>query len=354
MKTKTKSKLFILVLIILLTTGCGANDYLKNENNEIIKYEETGQTLQKNIMCKPSEGTELYNTYEKYNDQLTIKLEDLPKCEEFTINYNKTNSLWQFLFVKPLAYLIIKLGNVVNNLGISLILIGLLIRLVLMPLQIKSQNQSRNMQKAAPEIQRIEKKYANKNDNESLMAKSQETMMVYKKYKVSPILGCLLAFIQLPIFFAFLQAIYRIPTIYEQSLLGWNLGMTPYVGITKGIYSYILLVVLIGLSTFFSFKYSMSQSAGLPNQDGKKTMGTMTIIMTVIIVFTSFSLPTAIGLYWIVTYAFIAIQTFIVNLLNGKKPSLKSTNKKKKTDNKNKKVKEKLKEKEGMKYGKNN
>lgn len=35
------------------------------------------------------------------------------------------------------------------------------------------------------------------------MAKSQETMMVYKKYKVNPMIGCLMAFIQLPLFFAF-------------------------------------------------------------------------------------------------------------------------------------------------------
>lgn len=341
---KKQIKILMLVICILLTSGCGKNNYLKNENNEIVKYEETGQMLQKNIMCKPEENTELYELYEKYNDQLDIKMEELPNCEEFKITSNESTSLWQFLFVKPLAYLIIKLGNVVNNLGISLIIIGLLIRVILLPLQVRSQKQSKNMQKAAPEIQKIEKKYQNRTDNESLMMKSQETMMVYKKYKVSPVLGCLLAFIQLPIFFAFLQAIYRIPTIYQQSLFGWNLGMTPYVGISKGHYSYLILVILIGLSTYFSFKYSMSQSMTTQGADAQKQMSMMTKVMTVMILFTSFSLPTAVGLYWIITYAFISVQTIVVNRITGSKPEKKNK----------KRVTQKLKEKEGMKYGKNN
>lgn len=345
---KKNLKIIVLIICIMLTAGCGKNNYLKDENNEIVKYEQTGQMLQKDIMCKPEENTELYELYQKYNDQLDIKLEDLPKCEDFKITSNESSSLWQFLFVKPLAFLIIKLGNLVNQLGISLIIIGLLIRIVLLPLQIKSQRQSQNLQKAAPEIQKIERKYQNKTDNESLMMKSQETMMIYKKYKVSPVLGCVLAFIQLPIFFAFLQAIYRIPTIYQQTLFGWNLGMTPYVGISKGHYSYIILVILIGLSTYFSFKYSMNQSLSTQGEDAKKQMSMMTKVMTAMILLTSFSLPTAIGLYWIVTYAFISIQTFIVNYYLG-------NNKKHKRKEKNKKtVAEKLKEKEGMKYGKNN
>ena len=43
------------------------------------------------------------------------------------------------------------------------------------------------MKKAQPEIEKIERKYRNRTDNESLMAKSQETMMVYKKYKVTAV-----------------------------------------------------------------------------------------------------------------------------------------------------------------------
>ena len=56
-----------------------------------------------------------------------------------------------------------------------------------------------------PVCEKIEKKYKNKTDNEALMAKSQETMMLYKKYNINPLSSCLFTFIQLPLFFAFLE-----------------------------------------------------------------------------------------------------------------------------------------------------
>ena len=86
--------------------------------------------------------------------------------------------------------------------------------------------QSEYMKKANPEIARIEKKYANKdqNDKEVMMQKSQEMMMVYKKYNVNPISGCLLSFLQLPLFIAFLEAINRVPAIFEEKFLFFHLG----------------------------------------------------------------------------------------------------------------------------------
>ena len=125
MKNK-KIKVFAILLCLFLLTGC--SKVLKDEK-EVVKNPETGQALTENIICKPTEPSTI-KLYEKYNDQLDIKMEELPNCEEFKITSNESTSLWQFLFVKPLAYLIIKLGNVVNNLGISLIIIGLLIRVI--------------------------------------------------------------------------------------------------------------------------------------------------------------------------------------------------------------------------------
>lgn len=338
---KKKLMGIILTVMVLLTSACGNNNYLKDENNQPVKYEVTGQMLQKDILCRPTQDTELYNIYVQYEDQLDFKLKDLPECRDFQINSNESSSPWQIIFVKPVAYLVIKLGYKVNNLGLAVVLIGLLIRLVLMPLQIKSQNQNKNMQKATPEIKRLDVKYKDKTDQESLMAKQKETMMIYQKYKVSPMLGCLLAFIQLPLFFAFLQAIYRIPTIYEESFLGMNLGTTPWVGISSGQMSYLVLLILIAGSTFFSFKYSMSQSGGATPPEMKGQMDMMMNVMIVMVIFTSFSLPTAIGLYWIVTYAFISLQTYFTNLYDQKYHDKKI-------------IKGKINRKEGKKYGKNN
>ena len=345
---KNKIYAIILVTIILFTSGCGANNYIKDKDNKIVQYETTGQNLQNNILCKPKEGTDLYKLYEQYDDELKISLNKLPSCDNFKINSNKSSSIWEFLFVKPLAYLILKLGKLVHNMGLSLIIVGLLIRIILLPFSYKTHTQSKNMQKVNKEMQKLEYKYRGRDDKDSMMMKSQEMMEIYKKNNVKPMGGCLVAFLQLPIFFAFLQAINRVPAIFEDKLLGFNLGMTPYVGLSSGNYLYIILIVLIAGSTYFSFKYSMKSANAMNQQkDAQNQMNMMTNIMVAMIVVTSFSLSTALSFYWITTYAFIAVQTYIFKRLSG------DVKKKDKKDNKNSKIKDKLEVKKGLKYGSN-
>ena len=345
---KNKILALFLVFVVLLTSGCGASDYIKDENKKIVQYSETGQNLPNNILCKPKADSELYKLYTEYNNELKISLEELPSCDNFKINSNKSNNIWEFLFVKPLAYLILKLGRVFNNMGISLIIVGLLIRIILLPFSYKTHKQSKNMQKVSAEMQKLEYKYRGRDDRDSMMMKSQEMMEIYKKHKVKPLGGCLVAFLQLPIFFALLQAINRVPAIFEDKLLGFNLGMTPYMGLSKGNYLYILLIVLIAVSTYFSFKYSM-RTMGTMNQNKDEMNQTtmMTNIMVIMIVVTSFSLSTALAFYWITTYAFIAVQTYLFKKFTGEKKPKDKENKKKPS------IKEKLEIKKGLKYGSN-
>ena len=142
-----------------------------------------------------------------------------------------------------------------------------------------------------------------------MMAKSQETMFIYKKYYINPMGGCLVSFIQLPLFFAFLEAINRVPAIFEETLITLQLGTTPLVGIKSGNYIYLIVIALIILTTYLSFKFSRS-NAGSGEQ--QKQMQFMTTFMLIIISIASFSLPTAIALYWIVTNGFNVIQTLLL------------------------------------------
>lgn len=303
---KKKMKIAVIALLFLLCTGC--TETLK-DGKEVVTNKETGQTLTSNILCKP-EDKALLETYEKYDKKLQVNLKDLPTCKNFTPNKLKYESLWESIFVKPLAWIILKLGYLVKNMGVSVMVIGLLIRLIMMPLQIKTVKQSENMKKIQPEMARIEKKYQNKTDNDSLLMKSQETMMLYKKYNINPVSSCLGAFIQLPLFFAFLEAINRVPAIFEGEFLGMNLGMTPTAGIAGQNYIYIVLIVLIILSTFLSFKNSMNSQNQTPEME--QQMKFMFIFMIIMISFASLSLPTAIALYWIITNGFAVIQNIII------------------------------------------
>ncbi len=316
---KTKKIIVLLICVIFMTTGCGNKTYLK-EDKTIVTYDKTGQSLQNNILCKPEEKG-IYELYEKYNDQLKTNLNDLPTCKDFKPSDIKYQSLWESIFVKPLAWLILKLGILINNFGLSVMLIGLGIRLILLPFSKKTMDQSENMKKLQPEIKKIEKKYANRTDSESMMMKSQETMMLYKKYKINPISGCLIAFIQLPLFFAFLQAINRVPAIFEDELFGMNLGMTPWVGISQGKYIYIILIILIIFSTYYSFKNAMQNQQA--NSEMERQLQLSLKFMIIIISIASFSLPTAIALYWVVTNGFVVIQNIIFKKLREDKPKEK-------------------------------
>lgn len=308
MKKNTGKKLLLIIMLALtLTTGC--TKYLSDNDKKRITNEKTGQSLTSNILCKPEEK-ELTAIYEKYEKNMEVKLKDLPSCEKLKIYNKKTyNGLWVQLFVMPIAWLIIKLGLLVKNYGISVMLIGLALRIILLPLSLKTAKQSENMKKAQPELEKLEKKYKDKTDSDSMMQKSQETMLIYKKYDINPVSGCLVSFIQLPLFFAFLEAINRVPAIFEENLWSLQLGTTPLVGIKSGNYLYLVLIGLIILTTFLSFKFSMASTGSSEQQ---KQMQFMTTFMLIFISIASFSLPTAIALYWVVTNGFSVIQSLIV------------------------------------------
>jgi len=302
-----KKKIIIILMLFITLTGC--TKYLSDSDNKRITNEKTGQSLTSNILCKPTDK-ELVTIYEKYEDTMEVKIKDLPECSKIKIYNKKTYSgLWVQIFVMPIAWLIIKIGLLVKNYGISVMLIGLLLRLVLMPLSAKTIKQSENLKKAQPEIEKLEKKYKDKTDSESMMAKSQETMMIYKKYNINPMGGCLVSFIQLPLFFAFLEAINRVPAIFEENLFTLQLGTTPLVGIKSGNYIYLILIALIVLTTYLSFKFSTNSSGSSEQQQQMQFMSTF---MLIFISIASFSLPTAIALYWVVTNGFNVIQTLLL------------------------------------------
>ena len=303
-----KKKIFIIVAIVLVTlTGC--NKTLVAGDKKRVIDEKTGQSLSANILCLP-EDEEILANYQKYEKYMDVKLSDLPKCSAMKVYDKKSyNGLWVQLFVRPLAWVIINLGKLLGNYGVSVMVIGIIIRLIMMPFSAKTIKQQESLKKAQPELERIEKKYKDRTDQEAMMQKSQDTLAVYKKYNINPMSSCLISFIQLPLFFAFLEAINRVPAIFENNFWKFQLGTTPLVGIKEGNYYYIILIVLIVLFTALSFKMTMSQTS-VTTESGIQSKYMM-IFMTVFIGIASIQLPSAIALYWVVTNAFNVFQTIL-------------------------------------------
>jgi len=298
-----KKTSIILMTILLLTTGCAHQ----------FKDEDTNKVYTENILCKPTDK-ESIEAYEKNK----VKLNKLPECEDLKVSSGGYEGLWTNIFVKPLAWLIVKFGQIVKNYGLSIILLGIFLRLLMLPLSKQTMDMSENMKKANPELQRLEKKYMNRQDQESLLRKNQEMLLIYKKYNIKPFSGCLVSLIQLPLFFAFLEAIQRIPAILEEKLLWFDLGTTPWLAIKSGSYYYIVIVILIALSTYFSFK---NMNTATINEDQIAQTKMMTKMMVVFITVMSFSLNVGIGLYWVSTNAFAIFQNYILKIIRNKKSS---------------------------------
>lgn len=300
MKNKKIKVILIIFLLLISMTGC--TKQLTDSNNKAVKNETTGQTLTKNILCKPTNK----ETIKIYEDN-KVNLKKLPECKDFKVTSGKYEGLWTSIFVKPLAFILLKLGMIVKNYGISVVLISILIRLIAFPLTKKAALQSEVMKKAQPELNKIQKKYADKKDQDSMMKQNQEIMAIYKKYGINPMAGCLFAFIQLPIFVAFFEAVQRTPVIFEDKFLGLQLGTTPAVGITTAtLYSYIILMIIIAVTTFLSFKMN-----SMGNMDDP-SMKMMPIMMSGMIIITAVFMPTGLGIYWVTSNVFTIVQNTLL------------------------------------------
>ena len=306
---KNKLKIILVILVLLLSTGCAKT--LTDSHKKPVKNEVTGQNLTKNIICQPT-NKKTIELYEKNK----VNIKKLPKCEDFKVTSGKYEGLWNSIFIKPLSFILIFLGKIIGNYAISLIIVSILIRLIAFPITKKTAMQSELLKKAQPEIDKVQKKYKNKQDKDAMMKQSQEMMMIYKKYNISPMSGCLFAMLQLPLFIAFFEAVQRTPAIFEDKFLLLQLGTTPSVGIkTAGCIAYIILMILVAATTFYSLKMNMT---GNQNDANMKSMPYM---MSIIIIITALFMPAALGIYWVTSNLFTIGQNMLVKRskeVNGK------------------------------------
>ncbi len=330
MKKKNRGKIVVLFVMLLFLTGCTKN--LTDPDGKVVRNKETGQVLPSNIMCAPTDedNLKLYNDNKKaLEEYYASELEDgniskkeyekkikaivdvnsLVPCSEFSVTTGGYEGLWNTIFIKPLTWLIIKIGELVKNYGLAIIITTLLIRGVMYPLTLKTAKQSENLKKANPELQKLEKKYANRKDEQAMMQKSTEMMAIYKKYNINPLSGCLFGFIQIPLFFAFYEALYRLPALFEDVFLGFVMSTSPMRAIAAGNWLYLILPLLVFVTTYYSFK--LNSGAGMSG-DQAKQMKYMMMFMMIMIVVMSFSMSTAIVIYWITNSTFTIIQNLIV------------------------------------------
>lgn len=189
-----------------------------------------------------------------------------------------------------------------GDLGIAIIILTVLIRTVLAPLFYKSLRQQSALRKLQPHIKEIQDRH--KNDRE---AQGKALMDLYKEHGVNPLTSFGLLLIQLPILIALYQVFLSPLPGIDQSFLGLiNLQERST-----------LMVVIAALLQYFLGILTIDRSA--PADDPAARMGrNMVIIGPLLTVIVLYSLPAAVGLYWIATTAYSIAQQMHVSARYGK------------------------------------
>ncbi len=207
-----------------------------------------------------------------------------------------------------------------RDFGIAVIVLTLIIRVILYPLMMKSIKSQRVISDLQPKIQEVQQKYK---DNREKQAK--EMMNLYKREKINPFGGCLPLLLQLPIMIALYRVFWR---GLEPGAMSYLYSFVPdpgvidpfFLGIINLSQPFWLLAVLAGVVQFFQTKMLMKSKTKKTKNKGTGQMAQFSNMMqkqmlyffpvfTVIILL---RLPSAIGLYWIITALFSIFQQYLV------------------------------------------
>ena len=225
-------------------------------------------------------------------DEIDSKIPGIPGIAE-TIDYG-----WFWFLARPMLWVLNGIHHIVMNYGVAIIIMTILLRLLMWPLTRKSYVSMAAMQKMQPEMQRIQKLYAN-----DKMRLQMEMMKLYQTHKTSPMSGCLPMLIQIPIFFA----------LYKALLVSVQMRNAHFLWISdlSAMDPYFILPILMGATMYLQQRLQSPKPAGSANDVAAQTqrmMRWMPILFTVMFAW----MPAGLVLYWTVSNIFGIIQMQII------------------------------------------
>jgi len=234
------------------------------------------------------------------------------------------SNLFHVFLYQPLFNFLVFLYDIIpgNDIGIAIVVLTLIIRFALYPLNKKSIQSQKSLQNLQPQMEAIKKKHADDKQEQG-----RAMMELYKQEKVNPFSSCLPLLIQLP----FLIAVYY---VFRDGLTNPNALNLVYDFISRpdiinpislGYFDLSkvspVLAVLAGLAQYWQAKMMVAQrpSKDLREQDGAKDEDMMAAMnkqmiyfMPVITIFIGMSFPAGLTLYWLITTVFTALQQLYI------------------------------------------
>ena len=289
-------------------------------------------------------------------------------------------SLWDYI-AKPFGWLLLTLNNLVGNYGVAVFLFALVVKLILLPFQMKSKKSMMRMSALQPQVAELQKRHEG-----NPRKLQEETSKLYKEEHVNPMSGCLWSLIPFPILLALYRAIrfplttmmgvpseliadggalatkladmgfsssanaayiqlqqsqfisnhwndFNFTTISEKiqfinyRFLGFNLGDMPKLkfwenGLTWAAIGLFLIPIVSAALSYLQMVISQKSTpqTGTTQQQAQSAqqMKTMNLMMPLVSLYICFIMPAALGLYWIFTSLLGIIQDLILNKIYGK------------------------------------
>ncbi|MFN0072120.1 MAG: YidC/Oxa1 family membrane protein insertase [Chloroflexota bacterium] len=207
--------------------------------------------------------------------------------------------IWNGIIVDPLIGGLKFLAVLTNSGGLAIILFTIAIRMVMLPLSIYQMKSQKAMTAVQPLVKEAQKKFGN--DRERM---TQETMRIYKEHGVNPASGCLPLLLQMPIFIGLYSALLTLSGVdhgddqFREAFL-W----LPSLGAEDPIY---VMPILTGITQLV-----LQRMMTMPSTDPQQQMmNRMMTFMPLVFLGVTFSLPSGLVMYWVVSNVVSMIQQY--------------------------------------------
>ena len=236
-------------------------------------------------------------------------------------------SLFQTIFYQPILNLLVFLYNSVQDLGLAILLLTIIIKLLLWPLSRKSIRSQKALQELQPKIDELKAQFKDKKQEMGVAL-----MDLYKKNSVNPFSSCLPLLIQLPFFIAVYQ-------VFRDGLNQKLELVYPFITKPEVINSIFLgfidlskpntyLAILAGAAQFWQAKMMMAKNIKKSGTDSKEESMTaimnkqMLYFMPALTIFIGITVPGGLTMYWLILTLLTVLQQFLTTraLNNKEKP----------------------------------
>ena len=228
------------------------------------------------------------------------------------------SNIWNLVLYEPLLNALAFLVSVIpgGDVGIAVIILTILVKVALLPLSHRSIESQAQMNMLAPELNKIKKSGASKEEQAKL------TFELYKQHKTNPFSGCLLVLVQIPIIFALYYVFLR-GINFENGILysfvhvpdSINMLFLGFIDITK---KSLLLAILAGVSQYLQAHFmpkpapAAAGSGSFQDSFAKSMHLQMKYVFPFVVAFIAYSISGAVALYWITSNIFMVGQQLYI------------------------------------------